>query len=53
MWFNGNRGEVFAGGYYEMRRKMMPYREILIMVGVVAAWFVMMKWVLPKLGVKT
>lgn len=32
---------------------MMPYREILIFVSVLAAWFVAMKWVLPKFGVKT
>ena len=31
----------------------MPYREILIVLAVVAAWFVMNKWVLPKFGVKT
>jgi len=31
----------------------MPYREILIVLGLVAAWFVMMRWVLPKCGVKT
>ena len=53
MWFNVKRGEVFAGGYNAMRRKMMPYREILIVLGVIAAWFVMNKWVLPKFGVKT
>ena len=31
----------------------MPYREILIVLSVLAAWFVMNKWVLPKFGVKT
>jgi len=36
-----------------MRSLKMPYREILIVLGVIAAWFVMSKWVLPKFGVKT
>jgi len=31
----------------------MPYKEILIVLAVVAGWFVLMKWVLPKFGVKT
>jgi len=31
----------------------MPVREILIVVAVVAAWFVLNRWVLPRFGVKT
>jgi hypothetical protein len=36
-----------------MRRTEMPYKEILIVLVVVAGWFVLMRWVLPKFGVKT
>ena len=28
-------------------------RDILVLLGVVAAWFILQRWVLPKLGIPT
>ena len=36
-----------------MRRRRGGMTNILILVGVVAAWLLLTQWVLPKLGVPT
>ncbi len=34
-----------------MRR--MAMRELLVPLGILALWFVLMRWVLPRMGVPT
>jgi len=36
-----------------MTKKGGKPMEVLILVGIVVAWFILQMWVLPRLGVKT